>query len=131
MYSRTCSASRVNEARKELFAHGSRTMGNTLPTKSALLQHVRRAAYQAGYVWSKALVPVPILPSPVLWGWLTSDSGWKPFGPNYQRRPQHATNLYTADARRAAGASATAVHRIYSAHNSANEAEHVATTCSS
>ena len=35
------------------------------------------------------------------------------FGLNYQRRPLHATNVYTADARRAAGASANAVHRIY------------------
>ena len=79
MYSRTCSASGVNGARKELFAQGSRTMENIPPTKAALLQHVRRAAYQAGYVWSQALVPVPVLPSPALWGWLTSDSGWKPF----------------------------------------------------
>ena len=111
-----CSASGVNAARKELFAQGSRTMENIPPT---LLQHVRRAAYQ-GHV----------LPSPVLWGWLKSDSGRNPFGLNYQRRSLHATNLYTADARRAAGISANAVRRIYSAHNSANVAEHVATTCS-
>ena len=54
-------------------------MENIPPTKAALLQHVRRAAYQAGYVWSQARVPVPVLPSPALCGWLTSDSGWKPF----------------------------------------------------
>ena len=41
MYSRTCSAS---EVRKELFAHGSRTMEPNKPSKAALLQHVRRAA---------------------------------------------------------------------------------------
>ena len=51
MYSRTCSASGVNGARKELFAQGSRTMENISPTKAVLLQHVLRAAYQAGYVW--------------------------------------------------------------------------------
>ena len=45
MYNRTCSASGVW---KELFVQGSRTMENTPPTKAALLQHVRRAAYQAG-----------------------------------------------------------------------------------
>ena len=76
IYSRTRPASGV---RKELFAHGSRTMEPNKPTKAALLQHVRRAAYQSGYVWSQALVPVPVLPSPALWGWLTSHSGWKPF----------------------------------------------------
>ena len=65
VYSRTCSASGVW---KELLAHGSRTMEPNKPTKAALLQHVRRAAYQAGYVWSHALVPVPVLPSPALWG---------------------------------------------------------------
>ena len=37
--------------------------------------------------------------------------------------------MYTLDAR-AAGASANDVHRIYSAQNSANVADHVATTCS-
>ena len=41
VYSRTCSASGVW---KELLAYGSRTMENILPTKAALLQHVRRAA---------------------------------------------------------------------------------------
>ena len=50
MYSRKCSASGVNESRKELFAQCSRTMENIPPTKAALLQHVRRAAYQLGYV---------------------------------------------------------------------------------
>ena len=50
IYSRKCSASGLNEARKELFAQCSRTMEDIPPTKAALLQHVRRAAYQAGYV---------------------------------------------------------------------------------
>ena len=76
MYSRTSSASGV---RKELFARGSRTMEPNKPTKASLLQHVLRAAYQAGYVWSQALVPVHVLPSPGLWGWLTYHSRWKPF----------------------------------------------------
>ena len=37
------------------------------------------AAYQAGYAWLQALVPVHVEPSHALWVWLTSDSGWKPF----------------------------------------------------
>ena len=41
-----------------------------------------------------------------------------------------ATKVYTADAGRAAGTSANDVHRISSAQNSANVADHVATTCS-
>ena len=129
MYSRECSASGVNEARKELFAQCSRTMENIPPTNAALLQHVRRAAYQLGYVWSQALVPV--LPVLRIGGGSHLIRNGNPFGLNYQRRPLHATNVYTADARRAAGASANAVHWIYSAQNFANVAEHVATTCSS
>ena len=91
MYSRKCSASGVNEAGKELFAQCSQTMENIPPTKAALLQHVRHAAYQLGYVWSQALVPVPVLPSPALWGWLTSDSGWKPF---WTELPEASTACY-------------------------------------
>ena len=36
MYCRPCSVSGVNEARKELFAQGYRTMENIPPTKAAL-----------------------------------------------------------------------------------------------
>jgi len=50
MYSRTCALSSVNEARKQLFSQGSRTIENIPPTKAALLQHIKRAVYQAGYV---------------------------------------------------------------------------------
>ena len=61
IYSRTCSASGVNDARKELYVQGSRTMENTPPSKAALLPHVRCATYQAGYVWSHC---VPMLVQP-------------------------------------------------------------------
>ena len=34
------------------------------PTQASFLQHVLKAAYQAGYVWNQFLVPVQKLPSP-------------------------------------------------------------------
>ena len=111
MDSRMCSASGVNEARKELFAQDSRSMENIPPI---LLQHVRRTAYQG---------PRPA--SSCTLGWLTSDSGGNPFGLNC------VPEASTADVGRAAGVSANTVRRIYSAQNSANVAEYVATTCSS
>ena len=37
----------IDEARMELFCHGNRTMEKIPPTKAALLQHSKRAAYQA------------------------------------------------------------------------------------
>ena len=132
MYSRTCSASGVNGARKELFAQGSRTMENIPPTKAALLQHVRRAACtKQGMCGHMRLSGSPSCLVLHFGGGSHLIRGGNPSGLNYQRRPLHATNLYTADARRAAGASANAVHRIYNAQNSANVVEHVVTTCSS
>ena len=79
MYSKTCSLTSVNEARRELFTQCSRTIDNIPPTKNALIQHLRRAVYQAGYIWAQALEPNPKLPSPEHWGWKATDSGWKPF----------------------------------------------------
>ena len=111
------SASGVNEARKE-FSH-------------KVLGQWRTSHQHCCNMCDARHTNVPVLPSPALWGWLKSDSGGNHFGLNYQRRPLHATNLYIADARRAAGVSANAVRRIYCSQNDANVAEHVATTCSS
>ena len=55
MYSKTCSLTRVNEARRELFTQSSRTIENIPPTLNALIQHLRRAVYQAAYIWAQAL----------------------------------------------------------------------------
>ena len=68
MYSKTCSLTSVNEARRELFTQGSRTIENIPPTENALNQHLRRAVYQAGYIWAQALESKPELPNPEHWG---------------------------------------------------------------
>ena len=49
LYSRTCDLNNVNEARKQLFSQGSRTLENIPPTEAALLQHCKRAVHQGGY----------------------------------------------------------------------------------
>ncbi|XP_061580540.1 uncharacterized protein LOC133446517 [Cololabis saira] len=54
MYDRTSETTEVNEARQQLFTHKSRTLENMPPTKAALVQHIKRAAYQAN-IWCKAL----------------------------------------------------------------------------
>ena len=38
------------------------------PSREALLQHTKRACYQAGYIWQECLEDLP-LPDPKLWGW--------------------------------------------------------------
>ena len=65
----------MNEARQELFARG-RSVENIPPTQGALIQHVYRAAFQAGYIWGQALVPQQQLPSPSNWGWEETQDGW-------------------------------------------------------
>ena len=59
MFSRTCTLSRVDEARKQLFTEGSATIENIPPTKAVLFQYLKTAVYQAGYVWSHVYVPAP------------------------------------------------------------------------
>ena len=53
---RTSTLQNVNEARKRLFAFGNRQLENIPPTSSALLQHVKRAVFQAFHVWGQSLV---------------------------------------------------------------------------
>ena len=57
MYSRKCTLSRVDEARKQLFTQGSATSENIPLTKAAFFQHMKIAVFQAGYVWSQAIGP--------------------------------------------------------------------------
>ena len=78
LYSRTSSQTTVNEAGQELISKGNRTLENIPPTQAALLQHTRRAVYQAGHIWGNALVPKLTLPSPSDWGWEKDENRWKP-----------------------------------------------------
>ena len=55
MYSRSCSATSVDEARLQLFSHGSRTLEALPPTKAALYQHVKRAILQACFFWKQSV----------------------------------------------------------------------------
>ena len=51
LFINTSGLENVDEARMELFCHGNKTMEKIPPTKAALLQHSKRAAYQAG-IWT-------------------------------------------------------------------------------
>ena len=48
LYDKTSPLNSVNEAREELFCRKSRSMDRIPPTQDALLQHSKRAVYQAG-----------------------------------------------------------------------------------
>jgi hypothetical protein len=38
------------------------------PTRDALMQHVKRACYQAVFIWNQALSSCPSVPTPSEWG---------------------------------------------------------------
>ena len=56
MYDRSSTAEGVDDARLDMFARKQRPYEAIPPTRDALLQHVKRAAYQAGCKWSQSTV---------------------------------------------------------------------------
>jgi len=78
MYDRTSSHASVNEARKQLFTQKERSIDGLLPSQAALIQHIKRATYQAGHCWSSMMIRAPELSSPSEWGWKRVEgSGWE------------------------------------------------------
>ncbi|KAL9951067.1 hypothetical protein ACROYT_G043662 [Oculina patagonica] len=79
LYDRTSNKANVNEARKQLFPQKGRAYDAIPPTRAALLQHTKRAAYQARHCWDKALTPNPNIPFPGDLGWIFKEGEWQPF----------------------------------------------------
>ena len=79
LYSVSCTLTDVNKARHQIFAQSSRTFEYIPPTKAALVEHIKRTTHQAGYVWVQSIIAKQVLPSPNLWGWVKSETGWVPF----------------------------------------------------
>ena len=61
-------SSSADEARYLLYCQNAQSNLQLPPTSDSLLQHIKRANYQA-YVWRKALVPRQDLPTPAGNGW--------------------------------------------------------------
>ena len=68
LYDKTSYLDSVNEVRRELFCQKSRTMDHIPPTQDALLQHMKRVAYQSG-IWATSELAQQPTPSPEGWGW--------------------------------------------------------------
>ncbi len=75
LYDRTSSQECVNGARKQLFTQKGRAIDGLPPTQDALIQHIKRAAYQADHCWAQMMVAAPELPPPSEWGWNKKPSG--------------------------------------------------------
>ena len=69
LYDRTSPLTSINETREELFCKKNRSVERIPPTQNALLQHVRRAVYQAG-IWTTSTQEQQSVPSPHEFGWI-------------------------------------------------------------
>jgi len=74
LYGRTSTCTDIDNACKKLFARKN-NVELIPPTKAALEEHVKRAAYQGGHVRGQMLLPAPELPPAISWGWTKSDEG--------------------------------------------------------
>jgi hypothetical protein len=68
MHDRFSATDSIDVARLELFARKQRSYDSILPTQAALIQHIKRAAYQAGYIWGQATICQMETNSPADWG---------------------------------------------------------------
>ena len=65
------------------------------PTRAALEQHIKRAAFQVGHIWGQALVSLPDLPIPCSWGWLRTDDGlYEPLWTTLEEASKSCYGLY-------------------------------------
>ena len=77
VYDKTSDLQQVNEARQEMFCQKEKAMERLPPTQDALLQHTKRAAYQAG-IWCTSEQIEQHVPSPECWGWTLAENIWIP-----------------------------------------------------
>ena len=77
LYDKTSPLRSINDTRRELFCHKNRAMDKLPPTNDALLQHVRRAVYQAG-IWMTSTQMELVIPSPHDFAWTKISDLWVP-----------------------------------------------------
>ena len=78
LYDRTSELVSVDACRKNLFARKGRSMESIPPTRDALIQHTKRACFQAVFVWNQCLKVSPPIPHASNWGWELSNGQWNP-----------------------------------------------------
>jgi len=78
LYERTSAAESVDVCRKHLFAQKGKSMESIPPTADSLLQHAKRACFQAVHIWQQCVKSCPSVPSPGDWGWVQTGGKWSP-----------------------------------------------------
>jgi len=64
----------LNACRKHLFTKRNCALELLPPTSNAFVQHVKRAIFQAVFVWGECLISQPHVVDPCLWGWNKVDN---------------------------------------------------------
>ena len=77
LYDKTSASSSVNETRRNLFCHKNRAMDKLPPTSNALLQHTRRAVFQAE-ICTTSTQTQQVVPSAQDFGWSKVEDSWAP-----------------------------------------------------
>ncbi|KAG5873613.1 hypothetical protein JTB14_011755 [Gonioctena quinquepunctata] len=77
LYDETTPFSSIIQIRKELFSQKNRAMDKLPPTEVALLQHIRRAVYQAG-IWTTSTQTQQVISSPHYFAWNEVQESWVP-----------------------------------------------------
>jgi len=91
LYGRTSTCTDIDKACKKLFARKN-NVELIPPTKAALEEHIKRAAYQGGHVQNQMLLPAPELPPATNWEWTKSEVGL--YEPHWTRLPQAAQTYH-------------------------------------
>ena len=83
IYGRTSNKQSVDIARKDLYTKKLRDIENILPTRAALIEHVKRSAYIyiGVFLWGQRMTPRPEMPCPSSWGYKFNEisENWEPF----------------------------------------------------
>ena len=90
----------VDKAQPQLFCTLSRSLERIPPTSAALKQHILRAAYQGGHVWSHVHFLLPELPNPTEWGW-EKNGQWKPVWTTLPQAQQRCYELIHCSCKKA------------------------------
>ena len=74
LYDKNSREENVDDCRLDLFARKQRAFDSIPPTKAALLEHCKRAIYQAACVWGQSTKREMEYERPEDWGWIRDDT---------------------------------------------------------
>jgi hypothetical protein len=79
IYDRSSATDSIDAARLKLFARKQRSYDSTLRTQAALIQHIKRAAYQACCILDQATISQMEFNSTADWNWKKQGDMWLVF----------------------------------------------------